>query len=118
MKNLLFLLAAAAIYLHFYPNEKVTDFYNEKKLFLASQFEEVGNTKIRLKPSKIYEDLESELDHFSDDEIKRLKNVSSSRPNVAEFYSTYCKTQRRDAVFHITNEKKVCSVISKYQSLL
>lgn len=118
MKNLLFLLAAAAIYLHFYPNEEVTQFYNDKKLFLTSKFNEVGNTKIRLKASKVYEDLEGDLERFSDNEVDRLKSISSSRTNVKEFYLTICKTEKRDVVFHINNEKKVCAVISKYQGLL
>ena len=118
MKNLLFLLAAAAIYLHFYPNEKVTNFYNEKKLFLVSKFNEVGSTKIHLKSSKIYDDLEGQLANFSDNEVARLRGISSSRNNVEEFYLTYCKTDQRDIVFRLANEKKVCAVINKYQHLL
>ena len=118
MKNLLFLLAAAAIYLHFYPNEEVTNFYNEKKSFLVAKFTELSSTQIRLKADKIYHDLENELGNFSDKEVERLKTISSSRENVSEFYFTYCKTERRDIVFHINNEKRVCSVISKYTSLL
>lgn len=118
MKNLLFLLAAAAIYLHFYPNEEVTKFYNERKILLTSKFNELSNTQIRLKASKIYEDLEDELYSFSDKEMTRVKSITSSRQNVESFYYSFCKTEKRDIVFHINNQKKICSVISQYQSLL
>ena len=118
MKNLLFLLSAAAIYLHFYPNEEVTKFYHEKKSFLVSKFNEMSDTKIRLKADKIYDDLEGDLKHFSDNEVERLKVITSSRSNVKDFYFTYCKTERRDVVFHRANENRLCKVINKYASLL
>lgn len=118
MKNLLFLLAAAAIYFHFYPNEILNIYYDEKKAYLINKFNKLSNTKIQLKSSKIYEDLEGKLDRFSDSEVIHLKDISSSREKVKDFYLSICKTEKRDVVFHIVNEKKVCSTIAKYESLL
>ena len=118
MKHLLILIVAAALYLHFYPNEKVTQFYNTQKQALLDGFGEYTDTKIRLKSDKIYTDLESELGSFSDKEIERLKVITSERAVVKEFYYSICQTQKRDIVFHINNEKKVCSTISRYTNLL
>ncbi len=118
MKHLLILIVAAALYLHFYPNEEVTNFYQEKIGYLKGFFSEVGNTKVRLKADKIYTDLENDLENFSDKEVERLKVITSSRQVVKEFYTQICQTEKRDIVFHITNEKKVCSTISRYSSLL
>jgi len=118
MKHLLILIVAAALYLHFYPNEEVSNFYQEKITYLKGIFSEVSDTKVRLKADKIYTDLESELESFSEKEVERLKVITSSRQVVKEFYTQICKTEKRDIVFHITNEKKVCSTISKYTSLL
>lgn len=118
MKQLLFLIVAASVYLHFYPNEKVTHFYNEQKVVFQSIFSDFGDTKVRLKSDKIYSDLESKLGRFSDEEVKHLKVITSSRENVKDFYFTICKTEKRDIVFHIYNEKMVCTAIGKYTSLL
>ncbi|MEI6893586.1 MAG: hypothetical protein V5789_02935 [Colwellia sp.] len=118
MKNLLFLIVAGALYLHFYPNEKVTKFYNDSKQAALASFKEFSDTKVRLKPDKIYQDLEGNLDHFSEEEVKHLKEITASRENVKVFYQTICKTVKRDIVFHITNEKKVCSTINHYTNLL
>ena len=118
MKHLLILIAAAALYLHFYPNKEVTDFYNEQKQVLLDGFSEFSDTKVRLKADKIYLDLESELDSFSEREVERLKEISSSRANVKGFYLDICKTKTRDIDFHIINEKKVCSTINKYVNML
>jgi len=118
MKHLLILIVAAAVYLHFYPNEEVTNFYNKQKQFLLDGFSEFSDTKVRLKADKIYLDLESELDSFSEKEVERLKEISSSRANVKEFYLTICQTKTRDVDFHFSNEKKVCSTISRYVNML
>jgi len=118
MKHLLILIVAAALYLHFYPNEEVTNFYQEKVGYLKGFFSEVGDTKVRLKSDKIYTDLEGELESFSEKEIERLKVITSERQVVKEFYNQICQTDKRDIVFHITNERKVCSTISRYSSLL
>ncbi len=118
MKYLLILIVAVALYLHFYPNEKATEFYNQQKQTLLDVFGEFGDTKVHLKADKIYLDLESELENFSENEVERLKEITSSRENVKAFYLTICKTDTRDIHFHITNEKKVCTTINRYTSML
>ena len=117
MKHLLFLIVAASIYFHFYPNEKVSTFFNEQKQVLLGQFDELTDTKLQLKADKIYDDLANELYSFSDKEVERLKQISTSRVNVKEFYAAICQTNKRDIVFHINNEKKVCKTISRYSSM-
>jgi hypothetical protein len=117
MKHLLFLIVAASLYLHFYPNEKVTTFFNEQKQRLLGQFDELTDTKLQLRAENIYDDLANELDSFSDKEVERLKQISASRVNVKEFYFTICQTNKRDIVFHLNNEKKVCRTISRYSSM-
>jgi len=117
MKYLLILIVAAALYLHFYPNEEVTAFYDDSILSLQEGFSEFGDTKVRLKADKIYLDLENSLESFSEEEVKHLKEITSSREKVKEFYSSICKTDVRDVVFHTTNEKKVCSTIGRYTAL-
>lgn len=118
MKHLLILIVAASLYLHFYPNEKVTEFYNKQKQVLLDNFSDFSDTKVRLKADKIYLDLENNLESFSEKEVERLKEITSSRDNVKNFYSTICQTDIRDIEFHITNQKKVCSTINRYSSML
>jgi hypothetical protein len=118
MKHLLFLIVAASVYLHFYPNEKVTTFFNEQKQLLLGQFDELTDTKLQLKADKIYDDLVDELGVFSEEEVEHLTKITASALNVKEFYFAICKTNRRDIIFHINNEKKVCETISRYSSML
>ncbi|KGJ95390.1 hypothetical protein [Colwellia psychrerythraea] len=118
MKHLLILIVAASLYLHFYPNEKVTEFYEQQKQSLLDNFGDINDTKARLKADKIYLDLEEDLAGFSEKEIERLKEMTSSRKNVKEFYETICQTETRDIDFHITNQKKVCSTINRYTNML
>jgi xanthine dehydrogenase molybdopterin-binding subunit B len=118
MKYLLPLIVAVAVYLHFYPNVKVTIFYNETKQSLSSMFSKYSGTRVGLKTEKIYQDLESELGSFSAMEIKRLKVITSSRDVVRVYYQDICQTKARDIILHIANQKKVCTVISHYASLL
>ncbi len=56
MKNLLILIVAAAVYLHFYPQPEVTKFYNETKQSLLDGFSKFSDTSVRLKADKIFID--------------------------------------------------------------
>jgi hypothetical protein len=118
MKHLLILIVAASLYFHFYPNEEVTKYYNDGKAVLLDGLSEFADTKVRLKADKIYLDLKSELAGFSEKEVEHLKELTSSRESVKAFYFSICKTEKRDIVFHITNEKKVCATIDRYTNML
>ena len=118
MKNLLILIVAAAVFLHFYPQPEVTKFYNEQKQALLDGFSEFSDTKVRLKADKIFIDLQSELSNFSTEEITSLKEITSSRTNVKEFYQSYCKEKASSITFHPTNQASVCKTISQYENML
>ncbi len=118
MKNILILIVAAAVYLHFYPQPDVTKFYNETRQSLLDSFSEFSDTSVRLKSDKIFIDLKSEFNSFSPDEINSLKEITSSRSNVSEFYQNYCNNKKRSAIFHQKNQSKICQTIAQYQSML
>ena len=118
MKNLLILIVAAALFLHFYPQPEVTKFYDEQKAALLKGFAEFSDTQVRLKADKIYTDLERELDSFSPDEVAQLKDLTSSRTNVQAYYGTYCQNPKPHFIFHPKNQKKVCKTIYRYENLL
>ena len=118
MKNILILIVAAAVFLHFYPQPEVTKFYNETKDSLLDGFAEFSDTSVRLKSDKIFTDLKPSFQSFSTDEIQSLKEITSSRTSVKDFYQEYCKNKKRSATFHQTNQAKVCRTINKYESML
>ena len=118
MKHILILIVAAAVFLHFYPQPIVTQFYEDTKATLLDDFAEFSDTSVRLKSDKIYTDLESEFDSFSAGEIDSLKEISSSRSNVNDFYQTYCIGKKRSGIFHPTNQSKICKKIGQYENML
>ena len=118
MKNILILLVAAAVFLHFYPQPEVTSFYNKTKESLQDSFSEFSDTSVRLKPDKILIDLKPELKHFSNEEVESLKEMTSSRANVNSFYQNFCRNKKRSTIFHPNNQSKVCTTISHYESML
>lgn len=118
MKNLLILIVAAAVFLHFYPQPEVTKFYNEGRASLLDGFAEFSDTSVRLKSDKIYIDLKPKFDSFSTDEIATLKELTSSRKNVNSFFQTYCKDKKRSAIFHPSNQLKICTTIRQYENML
>jgi hypothetical protein len=118
MKNILILIVTAAVFLHFYPQPEVTKFYYDSKETLLDKFSEFSDTNVRLKADKILIDLQPELNSFSVEEVTSLKEITSARSNVNEFYQDYCKNTKRSPVFHPDNQAKVCKTISKYESML
>ena len=118
MKNILILIVAAAVFLHFYPQPEVTKFYNETKETLLDGFAEFSDTNVRLKADKIFIDLKPQLKKFSSEEVEFLKEITSTRSSVNDFYQEYCKVKKRSAIFHQVNQAKVCRTISKYENML
>jgi hypothetical protein len=118
MKNILILIVAAAVFLHFYPQPEVTKFYNETKESLLDGFSEFSDTSVKLKADKIFIDLKPKLNTFSSEEVDSLKEITSSRKSVSSFYQDYCKTTKRSAIFHPTNQSKICDTITQYANML
>ena len=118
MKNLLILIVAIALFLHFYPQPEVDKKYQEIKTQVLSAFSDATDTKVRLKADKVYTDLKPELDSFNEEEIKFLKEITTDRHSVRNFYQDYCEGDKQTPIFHSTNLGKVCKVIGNYQSLL
>lgn len=118
MKNILILIVAAAVYLHFYPQPEVTKFYNETKDTLLDGFSEFSDTSVRLKADKIFTDLKPQFNSFSSEEVDSLKEITSSRKTVNSFFQEYCKVKKRSAIFHPTNQSKICKTIAQYENML
>jgi hypothetical protein len=118
MKNLLILIIAAALFLHFYPQPEVIKFYDEQKNSLLDAFVEFSDTKVRLKADKIFIDLEPKLTQFSPEEVTYLKKITSSRTNVKRFFKEYCTSKKRSIIFRSNNQIEVCKTISQYESIL
>ncbi|MBL4764487.1 MAG: hypothetical protein JKX67_04295 [Colwellia sp.] len=118
MKNLLILIVAAALFLHFYPQPEVTKFYNTQKEMLLDGFAQFSDTKVRLKADKIFIDLKPKLKQFSAEEVKYLKEITFARTNVKRFFEEYCTSQKRSIIFHPTNQAAVCKTIRQYESIL
>lgn len=118
MKNILVLIVAIALFLHFYPQPQVTKFYNQQKAALLDGFSEFSDTKVRLKAEKILLDLQPKLANFSSQEIDYLKEMTTTRSKVKAFYQQYCTTQTSSIIFHPTNQATVCQTISHYESML
>ena len=118
MKNLLILIVATALFLHFYPQPEVTKLYNEQKKGLLDGFAKFSDTKVSLKADKIFIDLKPKLKQFSTEEVKYLKEVTLSKENVKSFFDTYCTQKKRSIIFHSNNQVEVCKTISQYKSML
>ena len=47
MKNLLILIVAAALFLHFYPQPELEDWFSEKKVTAIAIFAKATDTQVR-----------------------------------------------------------------------
>ena len=117
MKNLLILIVVAAVFLHFFPQPKLNEWYQTQKAWLLESFNDATDTRIRLNPDKIYRDLARDLSSFNDGEQAFLKEITASRSNVKSFYQEFCQQQKRSAKLHQKNQQRVCETIQPYQSL-
>ncbi|MFD2165588.1 hypothetical protein ACFSJY_04865 [Thalassotalea euphylliae] len=117
MKNLLILIVFAAVFLHFYPQPELTEWYEEQKDNVLEAFSDATDTKVRLKSDRIYKDLEPKFNQFRPSEQKHLQDITASRPAVKKYYREYCETKKRDQKLARVNQELVCKTISKYTNL-
>ena len=50
--------------------------------------------------------------------VKYLKEITSSRSSVKDFYQRFCLGNERNNIFHQANQASVCETISQYESML
>jgi hypothetical protein len=118
MKKLLILIVAIAVFLHFYPQPEIESWLNEQKSDMMAKFSDATDTQIRLKADKIYSDLKSQFEHFSNEEQDFLKEVTSSRESVKTFFTDFCEGNKQSPHLHSENQKKVCNKIEQFSALL
>ena len=118
MKNLLILIVAAALFLHFYPQPELEDWFAQQKDSVLEVFSEATDTKVRLKSDKIYSDLKSQFEHFSNEEQKFLKEITIDRKSVKAFFTDFCEGKQQSPNFHRENQEKVCRKIGEFSALL
>lgn len=118
MKKLLILIAFFLVYLHFYPNPQITEFYEQQKQQLLSMFNSATDTKIRLRPEKIYEDLTNKLNTFTEEEQSYLQQLTHSRQEIKAFFEKHCEHKEYNDQLHPKHVTLVCEAIRRHQSLL
>lgn len=118
MKHLLILIVAAAVFLHFYPQPEVTEFYETTIADLQGGFSEFSDTKVRLNTAKVRSDLEPKIKSFSKKEVKQLDIMLADRKKLRAFYYDFCKTKKRNRYFQTQNQEDLCRVVSRYSKYL
>ena len=118
MKNLLILIVAAALFLHFYPQPEIEDWFVEQKVAVSAAFSKATDTRVKLKADKIYNDLKSQFNSFTTEEQDFLKKITMDRESVKAFFTDFCKAEKQTPLLHRENQKKVCKTIEQYSSLL
>ena len=118
MKKLLILIVAIALFLHFYPQPQVTNWFEDKKSEVLDSVSEFSDTKVRLKADKVFSDLKSQFNSFSTEEVAYLKKITATKNTVKAFYTDFCQGNKNNPVFHPKNQEKVCRTINNYSSML
>jgi len=117
MKKLLILIAFIAVFLHFYPQPKVDQWFATQKAMLLQKFSAATDTSVRLKSDKIFTDLTADFKSFTSDEVAYVKQLTSSRDKIEQFYHQYCEQKNYNGNLRTTNLQTVCAKIEPYRSL-
>lgn len=115
MKNLLILIVAAALFLHFYPQPELEKWYNHHKNSIMSSVSNATDTRVRLNIKKVYSDLEALFNRFSPEEVEYVTEMASERDNIISFYLEHCEKHKPNFNLQSLNQKRVCKVIAQYK---
>ena len=117
MKYLLIVIVAVAVYLHFYPNEQLNEWYETNKENAQESFSEIADTKARVAPSKLISALQSDFKKFSKGEVAYVKEVAETRQSLKTFYKEYCVEIKDNPRLRREYLKKVCATVDQYRIL-
>ena len=118
MKNLLILIVAFAVFLHFYPQPHLEKWYEYKKQSTLDALSNIFDTKARLNTDKILTDLKSKMGDLSQQERVQLEQLVSSRKSVKAFYADICLAKKPQIIFRPVVQREICQTISEYTNLL
>ena len=118
MKKLFILIVFIAVFLHFYPQQALTTWYDKNKNKLQQTFSQLTGTKIRIKPQKVYQDIEPKINQFKPLEKKFVIKITRSREAILAFHHDFCENKKNSAHLHTKNQILVCNSIQKYRARL
>ena len=116
-KNLIIIIVAAAVYLHFYPNEELNEWYSATKLEAQESFSEIADTKARVAPSKLISVLQQDFKKFSKNEVTYVKKIAETRDSLKAFHKEFCVEPKDNPRLRRQYQLKVCSTIDQYRIL-
>ena len=116
-KKILIIIVAAAVYLHYYPNEELTNWYNSSKEEAQTKFADISDTNARVAPSKLISVLQQDFKTFSKNEVTYVKSLAESRESLREFHKSYCLTEKNNDRLSRDHLLKVCSTLEQYRIL-
>ena len=117
LKNLLIIIVAIAVYLHFYPNQALTNWYEATKESATTQFADISDTKARVAPSKLINELRQDFKKFSKNEVAYVKELAQSRDSLRKFHKDYCQTGKDNMRLRRDYQLIVCSKLEQYRIL-
>lgn len=109
MKKILILIVTTAIYLHFFPQPELEQFYQEKKASLLNSLSKSTKVGFKANLNGFVEGLTDNSIGFSPEEVNELKAISSSVESLTGFYQETCiNKHQQGSGFHSDNINKVC----------
>ncbi|WP_371187590.1 hypothetical protein [Thalassotalea maritima] len=117
MKNLLIIIVAIAVYLHYYPNQELNAWYDKQLNTAQTMFNEVAGTKLRISPKKVITVLSKELQNYSNSELAYVEQITDSRDNLRAFYSDYCPELKPNRKLRRAYVRQVCKAVDDYRIL-
>ncbi|WP_068544480.1 hypothetical protein [Thalassotalea crassostreae] len=115
LKNIIIIIVAIAVYLHFFPNEQLNEWFEESATKADEKFMDIVDTKARVAPSKIYTSLHKEMKKFSKQEVAYLKEITESREVLKGFYTSSCEEGQENRRLRREHLKMVCDKIDQYR---
>ncbi|WOH36561.1 hypothetical protein RI844_14440 [Thalassotalea fonticola] len=116
-KNLIIIIVAIAVYLHFYPNEEFNEWLSTTKEEAQESFAEIADTKAKVAPSKLISALQQDFKKFSKNEVAYVKKVAQTRDSLKTFHKEYCVEPKDNPRLRRQYQLKVCATIDQYRIL-
>lgn len=118
MKKILILILSIALFLHFFPQPEISQWYEDKKEAFLDKASSATTTSGKLKTNHIYNQLKEEYIGFSEKELSELRTITASTESVKQFYRESCEASGGSGNFHPDNLGKVCAKIKQHLAKL
>lgn len=117
MKKLIVLVVGLGLFIHFYPDSPVSEWFYDQKEAITDKVDSISGTDIQFNFRNALNELTKNMPEFNANERAYVESITRTKEEVADFFQKYCEEESFNAQLKAENLQVVCNYLDKQSAL-